>query len=112
MGGAACTHVTGEYAGWGGDSRAARIASAGAGDDPAIERRAAWLLIDERQGRLAAEGMGLSVIGSIGVLVAAKVRGDLTAIAPLLGALRESGLWMTEALVARVLAAVGEGSGG
>ena len=74
----------------------------------AVERRADWLLIDERQGRLAAEGMGLPVVGSIGVLVAAKVRGDVAAVAPLLAALRASGLWLAEALVARVLESVGE----
>lgn len=78
----------------------------------AVERRASWLLIDERQGRLAAEGLGLTVVGSIGVLVAARARGELATVAPLLEALRVSGLWMTDALVARVLVSLGEGPGG
>lgn len=77
----------------------------------AVERRASWLLIDERQGRLAAEGMGLRVLGSIGVLVAAKARGEVAAVAPLLEALRASGLWMTDTLVAQVLASLGESPG-
>ena len=75
----------------------------------AVERRADRLLIDERQGRLTAEGMGLSVVGSVGVLIAAKLRGEIDAMAPLLAALRASGLWLSEDLVARALLAVGEG---
>lgn len=77
----------------------------------AVERRADRLLIDERQGRLTAEAMGVAVVGSIGVLIAAKVRGDVEALAPLLVALQASGLWLSEPLIARVLASVGEGAG-
>lgn len=62
----------------------------------------------ERQGRLTAEAMGVAVVGSIGILIAAKARGDLPALAPLLQALRASGLWLSDALIARVLLAVGE----
>ena len=78
----------------------------------AVERRADRLLIDERQGRLTAEALGVPVVGSVGVLIAAKVRGDIAAIAPLLLALRSSGLWVSDALVSAVLASVGEGLGG
>lgn len=74
----------------------------------AVERRAERLLIDERQGRLTAEGMGVPVIGSIGILVAAKARGEVERVAPLLAELRASGLWISDALVTRVLVAVGE----
>jgi hypothetical protein len=74
----------------------------------AVELRADRLLIDERQGRLTAEGMRVPVIGSIGILVAAKARGEVERLAPLLADLRASGLWMSDALVARVLASVGE----
>ena len=70
----------------------------------AIERRADRLLIDERQGRLTAEGMGVRVIGSIGILIAAKERGEVEAVRPFLVALRGSGLWISDALIARVLA--------
>lgn len=74
----------------------------------AVERRADQLLIDERQGRLTAEGLGIPVIGSIGILIAAKARGEVHAVAPLLEALRTSGLWLSDALVTRVLTAIGE----
>jgi hypothetical protein len=77
----------------------------------AVERGADRLLIDERQGRLTAEAMGVAVVGSIGILIAAKVRGDVDTLAPLLLALRTSGLWVSDALIVRVLASVGEGSG-
>ncbi len=77
----------------------------------AVERRADRLLIDERQGRMTAEAMGVPVVGSVGVLIAAKVRGDIAAIAPLLSALRTSGLWLSDSVVARVLASVGEAPG-
>lgn len=78
----------------------------------AVERRADRLLIDERQGRLTAEGTGVSVIGSIGILVAAKARGEVERVEPLLAELRWSGLWMSDAFVARVLASVGENEPG
>ena len=65
-------------------------------------------LLDERQGRLVAQGMGVPVIGSIGILIAAKTRGDIAEIAPMLAALRASGLWLSDALVTRVLVACGE----
>ena len=74
----------------------------------AVELGAEWLLIDERQGRLTAEAMGVPVVGTIGILIAAKARGDLQALAPHLQALRASGLWLSDALIARVLRSVGE----
>ena len=77
----------------------------------AVERRADRLLIDERQGRLTAEAMGVAVVGSIGVLIAAKVRGDVENIGPLLLALRASGLWVSDALITRVLTSLGEPAG-
>jgi len=78
----------------------------------AVELGAGRLLIDERQGRLTAEAMGVAVVGSIGILIAAKARGDLSALAPHLQALRASGLWLSDALIARVLLSVGERPGG
>ena len=78
----------------------------------AVEFGADRLLIDERQGRLTAEAMGVAVLGSIGILIAAKTRGDVPAVAPHLFALRASGLWLSDALIGRVLASVGERAGG
>ena len=74
----------------------------------AVERRATWLVMDERQGRLTAETMGVPIVGTLGVLIAAKERGDIAMLAPLLQALRDSGMWLSQATIDRVLRAVGE----
>ena len=76
-----------------------------------MERGADLLLIDERQGRLTASSMGIPLIGTLGVLVAARERGEIEAVGPLLEALRGAGLWLSDELVARVLEQVGEGRG-
>lgn len=52
--------------------------------------------------------MGLRVVVTVGVLVAAKGRGDISAMAPMLEALSASGFWLSASLVRRVLRAVGE----
>lgn len=77
----------------------------------AVERSSDLLLIDERQGRLTARNMGIPVIGTLGVLVAAKENRAIEAVGPLIEALRGAGLWLSDELVARVLGQVGEGRG-
>jgi predicted nucleic acid-binding protein len=74
----------------------------------ACEKKAEALVIDERQGRATAAAMGLRFVGTIGVLVAARVHGQLPAVAPEIERLRAAGLWLSEELIARVLADVGE----
>ncbi len=53
----------------------------------------------------------MAVVGSIGILIAAKTRGDVIAVAPHLSALRASGLWLSDALIATVLMSIGESAG-
>ncbi len=77
----------------------------------AVELAADVLLMDERQGRLTAEAMGLHVVGTIGLVVAAHHRGALERVGRLPAELRTSGLWLTDALVDQVLAGVGESLG-
>lgn len=74
----------------------------------ALERRADVLLMDERQGRLTAEAMGLRVTGTIGLVIAARQRGTLTAVGPVLSELRASGLWLSDELIRQVLSTIGE----
>lgn len=67
------------------------------------------LLIDERAGRGVAEGRGLVVRGTLGVLVQARERGALPALRPVLDALVGEGFRIAPALVAEALRRVGEG---
>ncbi len=65
----------------------------------AVERNADLIVLDERIGRRAAQRLGLTVVGTLGVLIAAKDRGLLAAVRPVLDALRvEAGFWITDEL--------------
>lgn len=75
----------------------------------AVQVGADWLLIDERRGRLAAERLGLRVMGTLGILIAAKRAGHLAAVKTAVHDLRDhAGFWMNDALVRRVLVAANE----
>ncbi|MFY9345852.1 MAG: DUF3368 domain-containing protein [Planctomycetota bacterium] len=75
----------------------------------ALELHADLLLMDERAGRGVATRLGLHVVGVIGVLVEAKHRRLLVALAPLIARLRdEVGFRLAPAVVERVLHDVGE----
>ena len=75
----------------------------------AIEQQADLVLIDERRGRQVAHRFDLNVIGVLGILVEAKLKGHIQAIRPLLLSLQnEAGFRLSEALVRRVLNEVNE----
>jgi len=74
----------------------------------AVERKAALVLSDDRPARLAAEQLGLTVRGTLGILVEAKRRGEIREIASVVKELRDRGVWLSEWLVERILAEVGE----
>ncbi|MFL6232744.1 MAG: DUF3368 domain-containing protein [Thermoanaerobaculia bacterium] len=74
----------------------------------AMERKAQWILSDDRPARLAAEALGLQVKGTLGILAVAKREGLIPAVAPLLRHLQSSGVWLAEELVAKVLKDLGE----
>ena len=55
----------------------------------ALTLNAELLLLDEKDGRHAAQRLGLRVLGTLGILLEAKQKGLLPAIHPLLDALRQ-----------------------
>ncbi len=66
------------------------------------------VLIDERLGRDVAALNGLTVIGSAGILVAAKKRGLIDQVAPILTAWRDWRYFLSPALIQTVLSKAGE----
>jgi predicted nucleic acid-binding protein len=54
----------------------------------ALEMKADWLLIDEREGRAMARQLGMRVTGVLGVSLRGKKMGHLEAIKPEIDALR------------------------
>lgn len=66
------------------------------------------VLIDERRGRAAAEQAGLSVLGTLGLLVRAKQLELIGPVRPLFEHLLNSGYHLGRSLVAETLASLGE----
>lgn len=67
------------------------------------------LLMDERIGREVAERLGLRIVGTIGVLLAAKQQGYLVAVKPVLDELIDKARFrVSRALYQAVLASAGE----
>ncbi|MDQ3815832.1 MAG: DUF3368 domain-containing protein [Armatimonadota bacterium] len=86
--------------------------SLGAGESEAIslalEVQARLLILDDRPARRLAQALGLSIIGTLGVLVAAKQRNFLTTICPSLDALLQYDFRISSTLYDQILLDVGE----
>jgi predicted nucleic acid-binding protein len=86
--------------------------SLGAGESEAItlalQENAALIILDDRPARRLAEALGLQVIGTLGVLSAAKRKGLVAAIAPLLSSLDAFHFHVAPELARRVLLDAGE----
>ena len=74
----------------------------------AMARPLAKVLIDERDGRDAALALGIPLVGSLGVMLAAKRAGRLPAIAPLVRHLVATDYHYAPALIRKVLVEAGE----
>jgi predicted nucleic acid-binding protein len=75
----------------------------------ALELGADLTLLDEREGRHAAQRLGLRVVGVVGILLEAKANGKIDAIRPHLRALRQTaGFYLGEPLYQRALSLAGE----
>jgi predicted nucleic acid-binding protein len=74
----------------------------------AAEHENSLLIIDEIKGRKAAKEMGISVTGSLGVLVAAKNKGHIQTVKPLIEKIQKTNFRISEELIERVLDKVNE----
>jgi predicted nucleic acid-binding protein len=75
----------------------------------ALELRAELILLDEKDGRRAAERAGLRVTGVLGILLRAKQQGAITQLKPEIEALRAlARFYVSPGLRLRVLEAAGE----
>lgn len=75
----------------------------------ALELGADLTLLDERDGRYAAQRFGLQVAGVLGILIEAKNRNHIRDVRPHLDALRQqAGFYIHESLYHQVLKLVGE----
>ncbi|MFN0069701.1 MAG: DUF3368 domain-containing protein [Limisphaerales bacterium] len=75
----------------------------------ALKHRADLVLMDEREGRAAARALGLASIGVVGILLQARERSLIPALAPLLDKLQAGArFWIAPSLRTAVLRAAGE----
>ena len=82
-----------------------------AGESAAIRlalKLSSSILIDDKAGRSMAAKLGLNVIGSAGVLLAAKKRGLIEGVRPILDALACNGYHLSDALIRAILLRAGE----
>lgn len=73
----------------------------------ALERNCT-VVLDDGRARAKARSSGLSVIGTLGVILLAKRESRLACIADVLNDLRDAGLYLDDATIRTVLIAVGE----
>ena len=75
-----------------------------------VENPGSLLILDDRRGRLAAANMGVKIIGTLGVLLVAKRRGLIAALAPEIETLQtQVGFRLRADLKTRALQEAGEG---
>ncbi len=74
----------------------------------ALEIGAQWIILDDRPARRLAQSLGLPVIGTLGVLLAAKRRGLLEALRPQLDGLIKFGFFIAPDLYEQILIDAGE----
>ncbi len=73
-----------------------------------LENPGSRLILDDTLGRRIARLQHMRFTGTVGVIVRAKQQGLLPALAPVIAALREAGLWLSEELITEVLRQAGE----
>jgi len=74
----------------------------------AVEFNADRLIIDERKGRNEAKKQGLKITGVLGIILAAKEKGFIDLVQPLLDDLMVNGFWLNKSLYHEVLVSANE----
>lgn len=74
----------------------------------ALERRAERVVLDDRAARRQARAEGLSVVGTLGLLLAARLRGEIADLGREIERLEAHGFRASSQLVQRVLSEAGE----
>lgn len=74
----------------------------------ALENPGHFAIIDDAEARRCAKALGISRLGTGGVLVLAKRRGIIPSVTDALASLRASGLWLSDAVVAALKSQAGE----
>ncbi|NEV62098.1 DUF3368 domain-containing protein [Thiorhodococcus minor] len=74
----------------------------------AVMHSADRVVLDDLEARRCAKAMGLTIIGTLGIVGRAKVRGLIERAEPVIRRLRESGLYVSDDLVQKLLREVGE----
>jgi len=70
----------------------------------AIELKANWTLLDEREGRKLAKSLGLNVTGILGILLRAKQLGELESLQPIIDELiNKAGFRIAPELLTQIL---------
>jgi len=71
----------------------------------AIDLKADWMLLDEREGRKVAKSLGLNVTGILGILLRTKQLGELESLQPVIDELiNKAGFRIAPELLAQILA--------
>lgn len=77
--------------------------------DPTLPKLGArFILLDERKARRIASKAGLTVVGTLAVLLRAKEQGIIPAIRPIVESMQRKGRYFGDELIARVLSDAGE----
>lgn len=74
----------------------------------ALANPGSQVVIDDLEGRLCARAHRLPVRGTLGLVMAAKRRGEIPSARPVMEALRASGMYLSDPVLDRALAQVGE----
>lgn len=74
----------------------------------ALEQKADLVLMDDYDGRAMAKEYNLKVVGTIGILLKAKLEGKTISLRHDLDVLRKNGFWLSEELYLRLIAEANE----